>query len=138
MNVVFRLLACLAFCAAGITPAAAKDWSGKDRILERAWLVHLSGFQTKLHGTVIAILPDDNDGSRHQRFIVKLASGQTILIAHNIDLAPRVKRLREGSVITAKGEYIWNEQGGIVHYTHLSPFGTHPGGWIQFNGKRFR
>ena len=35
-------------------------------------------------------LPDDNKGTRHQRFILKLSSGQTLLVAHNIDLADKI------------------------------------------------
>ncbi len=47
-------------------------------------------------GTVKALLRDDLDGSRHQKFILELPSGQTLLISHNIDLAPRIEGLRQG------------------------------------------
>lgn len=67
--------------------------------------------QVCLQGTVNKILADDNDGARHQRFIIQLGSGQTILIAHNIDLAERIDGLREGDRIEVYGEYEWNDRG---------------------------
>ena len=97
-----------------------------------------SGAQVEGQGTVAKILSDDNDGSRHQRFIVRLDSGQTILIAHNIDLAPHVSPLNEGDAISFSGEYEWNEKGGVVHWTHHDPDGQHPAGWIRRNGKVFQ
>jgi hypothetical protein len=45
---------------------------------------------------VKAILRDDNEGSRHQKFILSLDNGLTVLVAHNIDLAPRIDHLRKG------------------------------------------
>lgn len=48
--------------------------------------------QVQGSGRVLRVLADDNDGSRHQRFILALASGRTLLIAHNIDLAPPCSR----------------------------------------------
>jgi hypothetical protein len=56
-----------------------------------------SGVQVSGEGVVDRVLSDDVDGSRHQRFILRLASGQTLLVAHNIDLAPRISSLeRQG------------------------------------------
>jgi hypothetical protein len=89
-------------------------------------------------GEVIKILPDDLDGSRHQRFILRLASGHTLLIAHNIDLAPRVDRLDRGESIEFTGIYEWNERGGVVHWTHHDPQGRDQGGWLEYQGKRYR
>src|SRR5687768_15034096 len=84
-------------------------------------------------GTVSRILSDDNAGSRHQRFVVRLVSGQTVLIQHNIDLAPRIENLNIGDDLSFSGEYIWNEQGGLIHWTHHDPTGRHKGGWIKHN-----
>lgn len=89
-------------------------------------------------GRVIALLPDDNSGSRHQRFIVRLASGQTLLVAHNLDLAPRVDALAEGDAVAFSGEYAWNAKGGVVHWTHHDPDGSHPGGWLKHHGRQYR
>lgn len=84
------------------------------------------------------MLSDDFDGSKHQRFIVRLYNGQTLLLAHNIDLAPRVDSLREGDRISFYGEYEWNPKGGIVHWTHHDPAGRHVAGWIKFRGKTYQ
>jgi hypothetical protein len=89
-------------------------------------------------GVFQRMLADDNDGSRHQRFVIALASGQTLLIAHNIDLAPRVEGLREGDKVSFSGEYQWNPTGGVIHWTHRDPNGHHPAGWIKHNGKTYQ
>ena len=89
-------------------------------------------------GTVVKILPDDNHGSRHQRFLVKLDNGHVILIAHNIDLAPRIDALRERDTISFFGEFEWNEKGGVVHWTHHDPRNKHPHGWLEHRGKRYQ
>ena len=96
-----------------------------------------SGRQVQGQGRVSRILADDNDGSRHQRFILTLASGQTLLIAHNIDLAPRIPALEVGDTVAFYGEYEWNDKGGVVHWTHHDPRGRHAGGWLEHGGKRY-
>lgn len=88
-------------------------------------------------GTVTKLLSDDNQGSRHQRFIIKVPSGQTLLISHNIDLAPRVHQLKEGNSIKFCGEYENNTKGGVVHWTHHDPRNSHVGGWLEYNGKKY-
>lgn len=96
-----------------------------------------SGEQVHGIGTVVRVLPDDNEGSRHQRFILELASGQTLLVAHNIDVAPRVASIRSGGSVSFFGEYEWNERGGVIHWTHHDPQGYHVDGWLEYQGKRF-
>lgn len=96
-----------------------------------------SGRRVEDRGTVSRVLSDDNEGSRHQRFVLQLGSGQTLLVAHNIDVAPRVPSLKVGDTVAFYGEYEWNEQGGVIHWTHHDPQGRHPGGWLEHEGRRY-
>jgi hypothetical protein len=97
-----------------------------------------SGAQTQGRGSVTRILPDDNDGSRHQRFIIRLESGRTLLIAHNIDVAPRISPLREGDTVAFNGIYEANDKGGLIHWTHRDPQGRHEPGWLRHKGKTYQ
>jgi len=97
-----------------------------------------SGVVVEAAGEVVATLRDDNEGSRHQRFIVRLGSGHTVLVSHNIDLAPRVDRLAKGDRVAFRGQYEWNDRGGVVHWTHHDPQGRRPGGWVELDGRRYR
>lgn len=108
-----------------------------DLQLREAFENRRSNVQVLGEGRVSKVLSDDNAGSRHQRFIVELASGQTVLIAHNIDVAPRVSGIRVGGSVSFYGVYEWNSQGGVVHWTHHDPRGDHVGGWIEYGGKRY-
>jgi hypothetical protein len=109
-----------------------------DKIIESAFKNRKNNFQIDGQGVVINILSDDLSGTRHQRFIVKLSSGQTLLIAHNIDLAPRVISLRKGDKVFFYGVYEWNSKGGTIHWTHHDPEGRHTAGWIKHNGKKYQ
>lgn len=112
--------------------------SGGDQILARAFEEGRSDVQVEGRGVVRRVLPDDNDGSRHQRFVVALESGRTLLIAHNIDVAPRVVGLREGDAVAFRGEYEWNPEGGVIHWTHKDPARRHPAGWLKHNGTTYQ
>lgn len=85
------------------------------------------------NGFVTRIYADDLEGYRHQRFIVRLRTNQTLLIVHNIDLVERVPVLID-DYIGFRGEYEYNEKGGLVHWTHHDPVGEHEPGWIRHAG----
>lgn len=106
--------------------------------VSQAYLNQQSDVLVELEGRVTRILPDDNEGSRHQKFIVAMADKHTILVSHNIDLAPRINDIAVGQPIKVKGEYEYNNRGGVVHWTHHDPAGQHPGGWIEYGGKRYQ
>jgi hypothetical protein len=111
--------------------------NGQQQVIN-AFASEQSNLQVQVAAPVSRILPDDNQGSRHQRFILTLANGQTILVAHNIDLAPRVSGIAVGDSVTVAGEYEWNAKGGVIHWTHHDPSGSHLGGWIELKGNRYQ
>ena len=119
------------------SPPVAIAASG-DSSIGRAFKDRKSNIQVEGEGIVIRLLADDLNGSRHQRFILRLASGQTVLIAHNIDIAPRVANLQKDDKVRFYGEYEWNEKGGVVHWTHRDPQGQHKDGWLRHDGRIYQ
>lgn len=105
--------------------------------IQNAYDQQLNDVQVQAAGTVVAVLPDDNKGSRHQRFILDIGNAQTVLIAHNIDLAPRIENLEKGDIVEFFGEYEYNEKGGVIHWTHHDPQGQHVGGWLKHHGQTY-
>ncbi|MDH1916978.1 DUF3465 domain-containing protein [Acinetobacter junii] len=104
----------------------------------QAYKQQISNIQVQSKGEVKAILADDNDGSRHQKMILKLENGLTVLVAHNIDLAPRVEGLRKGEIVEFYGEYEYSPKGGVIHWTHHDPQAKHVDGWLKYQGKSYQ
>lgn len=117
----------------GSNPAPTSDNSA----LVQAFENQRSDVQVRGTGEVVKVLPDDTRGSQHQRFILRIAPRQTVLVAHNIDLAPRIPGLAEGDSVEFYGEYEWTEKGGVVHWTHHDPQRRHIGGWLKHNGNTY-
>ncbi|MGW8194623.1 MAG: DUF3465 domain-containing protein [Desulforhopalus sp.] len=103
-----------------------------------AYLNRRSNIQVEGEGEVIKILKDDLKAPRHQRMIVQIDRKLTVLIAHNIDIAPRLDTLAPGDHLFFAGEYEWNKKGGVVHWTHHDPHRHHPDGWLKFKGKTYQ
>ena len=99
---------------------------------------HQSNVEVTADGSVVRLLPDRTSSTgTHEQFIVKLSSGDiTIEVEHNISIAARVP-VALGDHVIVHGEYIWNSQGGLIHFTHHDPNGSHEGGYIQDNGKTY-
>jgi len=136
--VVLILAGALTVLAPSVTAPSAGEGARSGVVtLREAYQQQHSGLQVEARGEVVRVLPDDNEGSRHQRFILRLSSGQTLLIAHNIDLAPRLEGLQAGDTVSFFGEYEWNSEGGVVHWTHRDPGGDHPAGWLEYHGQRY-
>jgi hypothetical protein len=86
---------------------------------------------------VIKLLPDDREGLPHERFLLGLSNGTTLLVAHDLKMAPTVP-VEVGDTPIIRGEYIWNDRGGVIHWTHHSDTPRHEGGWIFLNGTRYQ
>lgn len=110
---------------------------GSNAALIQAYSQQRSNVQLEGSGVVVKVLADDRKGSKHQKFLLKIAGGPTVLVAHNIDLAPRINGLREGDTVGFAGEYEWTDKGGVVHWTHRDPGRRHVDGWLKHNGNTF-
>lgn len=106
--------------------------------IQHAFQYRQSDIQVQSSGKVIAVLRDDNEGSRHQKFLLELDNGQTVLVAHNIDLSPRIDSLQKGDRVDFNGEYEYSDKGGVIHWTHLDPQQKHAHGWLKHQGKTYQ
>ena len=122
----------------GLADRFLSESTTAEAVLSEAYKSRQSDLQVGGSGEVDRILSDDVDGSRHQRFILRMGSGQTLLIAHNIDLAPRISGLSEGDLVDFYGEYEWNDRGGVIHWTHHDPQGRHVDGWLRHQGRTYQ
>ena len=145
MKKLLLIIAVIAVAYIGLTQNSslspgkvAETSNGSDQVIASAFENHRSNLRIEGQGIVSKILSDDVEGNRHQRFIIRLDSGRTLLVAHNIDLAPRVASLREGDKVMFNGEYEWSPKGGVIHWTHRDPSGRHATGWIKHGGQTYQ
>jgi hypothetical protein len=120
------------------------DWFGgkpegdaNDASLVDAQNQHAKNVNVTATARVHRLLPDDRQGSPHQRFLLRTSTGSTVLVAHNISLAQYIP-LKEGDYVTVSGEFIWNEKGGVLHYTHHATNSRHRGGYIEYNRQKYQ
>ena len=146
-NLVYLLLFTLALCACD-KPSQLPKVNGEhatfasaaftnNAALEDAYATKKSDIQVSGSGVVTKLLDDDNNGSPHQRFLVKINAEQTLLFAHNLDLSVHIP-LKVGDEISFSGEYVYNPKGGIVHWTHRDPKSQHMAGWVLAHGKKYQ
>ena len=108
------------------------------KIIRNAYDQQKSNIQVEASGTVKAVLKDDNEGYRHQKIILSLENGLTVLLAHNIDLAAKIENLHQGDQVDFYGEYEFSQQGGVIHWTHIDPKNHHVSGWLKHQGKTYQ
>ena len=140
-TIIFVLLAVLIIVSFlernGFRPGSSPE-SGDTAQIAAAFDNRVSNLQVEGSGLVEKVLEDDLEGSRHQRIIVRISADQTVLIAHNIDLAPRVENVKKGDRLEFFGEYEWNDKGGVIHWTHHDPDRRHVDGWLRHQGKLYQ
>lgn len=118
------------------THRAELDNRGNQMVAD-AFREHRSGVVVEISGVVSRKLPDDLEGSRHQKFILRLPDDLTVLVSHNIDLSERIP-VSLGDRLELRGQYEWSDRGGVVHWTHHDPQGRRPGGWIRHRDRIYR
>ena len=123
--------------AVGPAPArpSAAPAPGGAAVLE-AFNARRSGVEVEATGVVARRLADDRKGLPHERFILRVGD-LTVLVAHNTELAPAVP-VAVGDTVEVRGEYEWNQLGGVIHWTHRDPDGRHAPGWIRLRGRLYQ
>jgi len=132
---VFSLSLALSSCSG--TAVRSVDGPATEIEVLTAQQNHARNVEVTLTAPVRKLLPDDTEGLKHQRFLLQLSNGSTVLVAHNIGEAAAVP-LEPGQLVTVHGEFIWNQKGGVIHWTHHSDNGRHEGGFIDYQGQRYQ
>lgn len=129
----FTLGAC-----ASLSPAATPGISADNAAVQGAFERRAENVELTATGAVDRVLSDqDGPSGPHERFIVRLPDvGMTVLVEHNLSIAPRVPVV-VGEPVVVHGEYVWNAQGGLLHFTHHDPDRSHEGGYIVYAGRRY-
>lgn len=96
-----------------------------------------SGSWIVIRGVVTRLIPDDPEIERHQRMIVDIGAGRTLLVTHNLDVSRRVPA-GLGDRVEVRGMFEWNDRGGLLHWTHDDPFTGESAGYIRLRGACYR
>ncbi len=122
----------------GNVSSESAQLESSDTSLHNAFISGQSDVQVQGSGVVKKVLADDRKGLQHQKFILQTGADHTVLVAHNIDVAPRIPGLKSGDTVGFYGEYEWTRQGGVIHWTHRDTKGRHINGWLKHNGKTYQ
>jgi len=85
---------------------------------------------------VVKLLPDDNSGLKHQKWVVRLSNGKLMQAVYNTDMCPYVP-LQVGDVVAMGGMFLWTGNSGMIHWLHHDPRGNRPDGYVMVNGKYY-
>lgn len=105
------------------------------RAVHTDYTLHRSRVWVTLAAVVTRLLSDSHGQYVHQRFIVRCPAGQTVLIVNDVSIGQRAP-VSLGGTVQVKGQYIWDSQGGLVHFTHHDYAGGE-GGWIIWRGHTY-
>jgi uncharacterized protein DUF3465 len=124
--------------ACGAPNSAASSASPDDAAIAADFANHRSQVEVTADGVIIRTFADRSSSTGvHEQFIIRLTSQNlTVEIEHNISIGKRVP-VAQGDHVLVHGEYIWNSEGGLIHFTHHDPQGTHESGYIVDNGTTY-
>ncbi len=127
-----------AACASGASATTATSDRADDAAIAADFVNQRSNVEVTADGVVVGVFPDRSSSTgTHEQFIIRLTSqNMTVEIEHNISIARRVP-VKEGDDVVVHGEYVWNAQGGLIHFTHHDPQGTHENGYIIDHGQTY-
>jgi hypothetical protein len=125
--------AALAFGTACAGPGGGSD--ANNGAVYEAWRTGRSNVEVTAEGSIASMLGTVTGPSgAHEGFSLHLrgASGHglTVRVEDNVDLTGRVP-LSAGEDVEVRGEYVYDANGGIIHYTHRDPSGRHAAGFVR-------
>jgi hypothetical protein len=106
-----------------------------------AWRAHESRVEVTAEGSVARVFGvREGPSGMHEGFLLHLRGsaghGLSVKVEDNTDITGPIP-LQPGDELELRGEYIYNDLGGLIHYTHHDPSGRHAGGYIQVGGKTY-
>jgi hypothetical protein len=139
VSAVFAFHSCSSSGQSQFGSNAGQQTSSPSRDAEviEAQNAHAIKLEVTVEAPVLKVLREDDRGLPHQKFLIGLSNGTTVLIAHNLKMASQVP-ISAGDTVRIHGEYIWNAHGGLIHWTHHTDTPYHEGGWIEFQGVRYQ
>ncbi|MBC7465045.1 MAG: DUF3465 domain-containing protein [Bdellovibrio sp.] len=85
---------------------------------------------------VIKKLKDDNQGIRHQKWLVQSPAGQIILFVHNLELCQPLD-IEKNDMVQLAGEFKWTDKGALIHWAHFDPKKKRPDGYVEFKRRKY-
>jgi hypothetical protein len=131
----------LLLAALAVASGCALGSNGRDE-LAAAWSAGRSNVEVEDHGIVRRVLGTRvTRGGAHEGFLVDVPGNGgrsiTILIEDNVDLTGPIPVTR-GDAVRFRGVYVYNQRGGLVHWTHRDPRLRHISGYIEVNGRLYQ
>ena len=120
------------------TATNASEAKAPNTAFIRAYQERVSGLQLSVSGKITHVFPSPETGDQHQKFIVQLDAGQSVMVIHNRALGSAIDGLLEGETIEVFGEYQWDQGGGIIRRTHQDPASHRQAGWVKYKGRIYR
>ena len=120
----------------GNATVSADAPSGHEEIAEAAHNKKRVHFLEVRDVVVTQLLPDDNKGLKHQKWMFKIESGEEFTAVYNSDMGEKIP-LQVGDVHSVAGEFIWTNHGGLIHWLHADPKKKRPDGYVELNGERY-
>ena len=125
----------LLLCCELLSSGCGSSGSDSNAAVYDAWVARRSGAEVTASGSVAKVLGTRSGPSgRHEGFLVHLRGaaghGLTVRVEDNVDITGPIP-LAPGDDVEVRGEYVYDEDGGLIHFTHHESHGSHPGGYVR-------
>lgn len=89
-------------------------------------------------GRIVKILDDQITPYPAQVILIRLSSGQKLIIKHDINLGSALPTLKKAEALQFKGIYKWNDRGGMILSTHKNNDFPKHSGWLKYDDKIYQ